>query len=53
MTKLIVTKGLPGSGKTSWAREEAARTGAALVSRDDIRGMWDRYLAQAAREVQP
>lgn len=39
MTKLIVTKGLPGSGKTTWAREEAARIGAALVSRDEIRAM--------------
>lgn len=36
---LTITIGLPGSGKTTWAKEEAARTGAELVSRDDIRRM--------------
>lgn len=39
MTTLTVTRGLPGSGKTTWAREEALRVGAALVSRDELRAM--------------
>jgi len=39
VTKLIVTKGLPGSGKTTWAKAESERTGAILVSRDDLRAM--------------
>lgn len=33
MTKLIITRGVSGSGKSTWAREQNA----AVVSRDDIR----------------
>lgn len=39
MTTLTITMGLPASGKSTWARQEAARTGAVLVSRDDLRAM--------------
>lgn len=36
--RLIITKGLPASGKSTWAREEAARALKALiVTKDDIR----------------
>lgn len=38
---VVITTGLPGSGKTTWARERAAGMGdiAMLTSRDDIRKM--------------
>jgi predicted kinase len=32
---LTLTQGLPGSGKSTWAREEAARTGAVLLGLSD------------------
>lgn len=35
--KLTLTQGLPGSGKSTWAREEAARTGAVLLGLDGLR----------------
>lgn len=42
MAKLTITRGLPGSGKTTWAK---AQEGAWRVNRDDIRAMfcgpWD------------
>jgi len=39
MARLIVTRGLPGSGKTTWARERLSTDmlRAARVSRDDLR----------------
>lgn len=39
MVELIVMRGLPGSGKTTWAeREQEASTGkVVIVSRDDLR----------------
>lgn len=37
MTKLTITRGYPASGKTTWALWESKRTGASVVSRDDIR----------------
>lgn len=37
MAKLTITRGLPGSGKTTWAR---AQDGAWRVNRDDIRAMF-------------
>lgn len=37
MATLIVTQGLPASGKSTWAEKEAKLTGAAIVCRDDIR----------------
>ena len=36
MTTLTITRGLPGSGKTTWARQQA---GAVRVNRDDLRRM--------------
>ena len=36
MTKLIITRGLPGSGKTSWARTQPGWR----VNRDDLRNMF-------------
>lgn len=36
MTTLTITRGLPGSGKTTWAR---AQPGAVRVNRDDLRQM--------------
>ncbi len=36
MTTLTITRGLPGSGKTTWARQQA---GAVRVNRDDLRQM--------------
>lgn len=39
MTELILTRGIPASGKTTWAREWVAEepTGRARVNRDDLR----------------
>lgn len=37
MAKLTITRGLPGSGKTTWAK---AQVGAWRVNRDDIRAMF-------------
>lgn len=37
MKKLIILRGLPRSGKTTWAREMAKQTGAAIVNPDSIR----------------
>lgn len=41
MPTLICTRGLPGSGKTYWAREQVAQSGGKLVrlNRDDFRTM--------------
>jgi predicted kinase len=36
MASLTITRGLPGSGKTTWARRQA---GAVRVNRDDLRRM--------------
>jgi predicted kinase len=36
VTTLTITRGLPGSGKTTWARSQA---GAVRVNRDDLRRM--------------
>jgi predicted kinase len=48
---LTVTVGLPGSGKTTWAEAEAARTGAALLGRDRLRiAMFGSYEAAKGKE---
>lgn len=40
MTTLTMTRGLPGSGKTQWAIETAAKTpGTSVVCKDDLRDM--------------
>ena len=36
---LTITRGLPGAGKTTWARTHAATTGAVRVNRDDMRAL--------------
>ena len=36
MATLTITRGLPGSGKTTWARQQG---GAVRVNRDDLRRM--------------
>ena len=50
MTTLTITRGLPGSGKTTWARQQI---GAVRVNRDDLRRMLHgRYLGYARVEAQ-
>lgn len=39
MQYVHVMMGLPGSGKTTWAKEKAKETGAMIISRDSIRHM--------------
>ena len=40
MTTLTITKGLPGSGKSTWARQQQkAKPGLWRVNRDDLRAM--------------
>lgn len=39
MSKVILTVGIPASGKSTWAIAEAKKTGAMIVCRDDIRKM--------------
>lgn len=39
--KLIMTKGLPASGKSTWAKQMVAEHGYKRVNRDDLRGMID------------
>jgi predicted kinase len=50
MATLTITRGLPGSGKTTWARQQKA---AVRVNRDDLRRMLHgRHLGFARAEVQ-
>lgn len=39
MPTLTITRGLPASGKTTWAKNHAIDTGASRVNRDDLRRM--------------
>lgn len=39
MPTLFMTKGLPASGKTTWAKYQVANTGAVRVNKDDLRAM--------------
>jgi len=39
MQNVYEMMGLPGSGKTTWAKEKAEETGAIIIGRDDIRHM--------------
>lgn len=56
--KAILTIGLPASGKTTWAKAEAARTGAIRINNDDIRNAiyrglghrtWSKAIEKAVR----
>lgn len=50
MTTLTITRGLPASGKTTWARQQG---GAVRVNRDDLRRMMHGgHLGQGWAEVQ-
>jgi predicted kinase len=56
VTTLTMTKGLPGSGKTTWAREQVLKAvpgGAVIVCKDDLRAMLhaDRFHGQHERQV--
>ncbi len=49
--KLIMTKGLPGSGKTSWAKEyQKANPNTILVCKDDLRAMLHNSVHSRGRE---
>lgn len=39
MSTLTITRGLPGAGKTTWAKEIQAKHGSVRVNRDDLRRM--------------
>ncbi|MEI9966186.1 MAG: AAA family ATPase [Candidatus Moraniibacteriota bacterium] len=47
MAKLIILKGLPGSGKTTWAREQK---GYKRVNKDDLRAMLDNSVHTKSNE---
>lgn len=46
MVKLIMTKGLPGSGKTTWARAQGKKR----VNKDDLRDMLDKGVHSSKNE---
>lgn len=54
MTQLILTVGLPGSGKSTWAREWVAEDPArrARVNRDDLRAMLRGQLVWGDRDLE-
>lgn len=54
MTQLILTVGLPGSGKSTWAREWVAEdpTHRARVNRDDLRTMLRGELVWGDRDLE-
>lgn len=43
MLKLIMTRGLPGSGKSTWAREQVRKSNGLIkrINKDDLRAMLD------------
>jgi predicted kinase len=53
MIKLIMTKGLPGSGKTTWALEQVATSGGEIkrVNKDELRAMIDAGKWSKQREA--
>lgn len=51
MPCLLVAQGLPGSGKTTWAKELALESGAVRVNRDDIRDELGGYHVKREKQV--
>lgn len=53
MPKLIMTRGLPGSGKSTWAKQQVAESGATIkrVNKDDLRSMIDAGKYSKGREA--
>lgn len=39
MAELVIARGWPGAGKSTWARQQAAQPGWARICRDDLRQM--------------
>ncbi len=51
MRKIILTKGLPGSGKTTWAKEyQQKNPNTVLVSKDDLRALLHNGVHSKGRE---
>lgn len=48
---IILTRGLPASGKSTWAKKMALETGAVRVNMDDIRGMLGLPFSKEAEEL--
>lgn len=49
--KLIITRGIPGSGKSTWARKyQEAHPGTKRVNRDDLRSMVDNSVWSKVNE---
>jgi predicted kinase len=52
MRKIILTKGLPGSGKTTWAkRYQQDNQNTVLINKDDLRGMLHQNVFSKGREA--
>lgn len=53
MPKLIMTLGLPASGKTTWAKEEVLKSGGKIkrVNKDDLRAMIDNSIWSKSNEA--
>lgn len=49
--ELILTRGIPASGKTTWAREWVKGGKRLLVSRDDLRNMFGEYWVPARESL--
>lgn len=52
MSKLIITKGLPASGKTTWAKEyQSKNPNTVRVNKDDLRAMLHNSIHSKGREA--
>lgn len=49
--KIIMLKGLPGSGKSTWAKEQQKLGSYVRISKDDIRPMLGGYSSRREKEV--
>ena len=49
--KIILLKGLPGSGKSTWAQEQAHQGNFLIISKDEIRKMFGGYKPSREKEV--